>query len=582
MLIELHIENFAIIENLDLQLSPGLIAFTGETGAGKSIMIDAIETLLGGRAEAIQVRSGEDRASIEAVFSLSEKTSSSLRELLEREDLLEEGEHVILAREVRINGRNVARVNGHSVSASLLREIGSSLIDIHGQSEHLSLLRVAEHLDLLDRFAALQPISSLVPYLKNYKHTYQLIEKLRHELIELRGIEKDAARKEDILNFQIHEIESAHLRPNEDIDLQTERNRLANAKSLAKAAQESLLVLDEGTIEAPTASDLIGQASQALFTLSRLDPDQAYLYENVQNIFENITDLNRNIRDYFENIEFNPKRLDEVEERLALIQLLKRKYGDSISAIQDFLKNAREQLDQISHAEERIVELENRLEALLSRLGEEGKMLSDERRRAASDLENRVEIELSDLQMPGARFKVDFKQQLDENGARISDGTRWAYYPKGLDKIEFLIAPNPGEGFKPLVKIASGGETSRLMLAMKNVLANADEIPTLVFDEIDQGVGGRVGTTVGQKLWRLARQHQVLCITHLPQLAAFGDQHFHIEKRIEMGRTITVVRQISGEERIQELAQMLGGSGAAAFQSAQELLSFAQEFRITS
>ena len=507
-------------------------------------------------------------------------TTLHLQAILEREELLDDSEYITLAREVRINGRNVARVNGRSVSAGLLREISSSLIDIHGQSEHLSLFKVANHLNLLDRFASLQPGLSLNAYLKDYTYSYQQAIKIKHELEELRMIEKDAARREDILRFQINEIESAHLRPEEDRALQVERNRLANAESLAKAAQESLLALDDGTFESPAASDLIGQASEALSTLSKLDPAQTHLLESAQLLFDNLSDLNQSIRIYLENIEFNPKRLDEVEERLASIKLLERKYGNSISVVLQYLDHAREQLDQITHAEERIAQLEIELNQLLTTLGIAGGLLSEERRKAAGNLERWVENELKDLQMAGAKFSVDFGQQEDQNGAFTPDGTRLAFYPNGLDKIEFLIAPNPGEGFKPLVKIASGGETSRLMLAMKNVLAQADEVPTLIFDEIDQGVGGRVGAIVGQKLWTLARQHQVLCITHLPQLAAFGDQHYHIEKQIDQGRTVTVVRQISGEERVRELAQMLGGSGIATFQSAQELLQNAVKIQL--
>lgn len=582
MLIELHIQDFAIIENLDLQLTSGLIAFTGETGAGKSIMIDAIDTLLGGRAEAIQVRSGEDRANIEAVFTIPECSRPHLLQVLEKEDLLDDPEHITLARELRRNGRNIARINGRSVSTSMLREISSALIDIHGQSEHLSLLRVGSHIDLLDRFAALQPESKLTDTLKSYSEMYHQVKVLRQELETLRAVEKEAALKEDILKFQINEIEAAHLHVDEDSHLSAERNRLANAETLARSAQEALISLDEGSSESPAASDLIGRALGDISTLSKLDPLQEKLSENAQLLFESLSDLVRNLRIYLDSIEFNPKRLDAVEERLASIRLLERKYGDSINAILLFLEKAKSQLDQVSHVEERIADLETRINSLLMNLGNEGAILTEERQKAAQKLGEWVENELMDLQMAGARFRVDFQKFEDQNGAFGADGSRLAFYPNGLDKIEFLIAPNPGEGFKPLVKIASGGETSRLMLALKNVLAQADQIPTLIFDEIDQGVGGRVGAIVGQKLWNLARQHQVLCITHLPQLAAFGDQHFHIEKEVDHGRTTTVVKQIQGDERVLELAAMLGGSGMATRKSAEELLQTAKTYQSAS
>lgn len=576
MLTELHIENFAIIERLDVNFASGLVTLTGETGAGKSIIIDAVETVLGGRAETIQVRSGAERASVEAVFRLPENTREMIQAVLVREDLLDEPDFLTLAREVRLNGRNVARVNGRSVNTALLRELGEYLVDVHGQSEHLSLLRVNQHLGLLDRYASTDPHNQLPTVVSTYTQAYQQIQDVQHELDEIRQAERDAARLVDMLTFQIKEIDAAHLHPGEEETLREERNRLANAESLASLAQQALLALDEGTPESPAATDLVGQISQALAALVRLDPTQNSLVEVARSIFENLTDLTRNIHLYLENIEFNPKRLDQVEERLALVQSLKRKYGDTLSAVLEFAANAKRQLEQITHAEERLQELEKQHTELLLSLGRAGTELSQLRHDAAARMEKAIELELVDLHMSGARFKVDFQQQPDMLGAALPDGSRVTYYPTGLEKIEFLIAPNPGEGFKPLTKIASGGETSRLMLALKNVLAKADHIPTLIFDEIDQGIGGRVGATVGQKLWQLGRQHQVLCITHLPQLAAFGDQHFHVEKQIQSGRTLTQLRQLDGEERLVELALMLGGLSEGTMQSARELLQTAQ------
>lgn len=574
MLTELHIENFAIIERLDVDFVTGLITFTGETGAGKSIIIDAVETILGGRAEAVQVRAGAERASVEGHFRIPEASRRPIQAILEREELLDDPDYVTLTREVRLNGRNVARVNGRSVNAGLLREIGEYLVDVHGQSEHLSLLRVNQHLGLLDQYAA--STDGELPRCKDaYRKTYNRLQEVSHELDELHQAERDAARRTDMLTFQIKEIEAARLHPGEEASLREERNRLANAEGLSRLAQQALLALDEGSPEAPAASDLLGSVADALKDLARLDPSQEALNEVAQSIFENLSELSRNLSLYLEGIEFNPRRLDQVEERLVLIQGLKRKYGETIEEVLAFAENAAKQLDQITHAAERLEELDAERQELLDRLGKEGEALSKLRKSAAGTLERSIESELTDLHMSGARFKVDFQRQTDPEGARLPDGSRVADYPTGLERVEFLIAPNPGEGFKPLAKIASGGETSRLMLALKNVLVQADQVPTLIFDEIDQGIGGRVGAIVGQKLWQLGRRHQVLCITHLPQLAAYGEQHFHVEKQIRSDRTVTRIRPLAGEERLVELAAMLGGVSESTLQSARELIEMA-------
>lgn len=570
MLSELHIENFAIIEKLDLNFSAGLMIFTGETGAGKSILIDAVETLLGGRADAAQVRSQSERASVEGVFRFPAAARTALHSLLSQEDLLDDPDYVVLGREIRLNGRNVARVNGRIVSAALLREIGEQLVDVHGQSEHLSLLKVSQHLFLLDRFAGVET------ELGDYRQTHQLLQQTRRALAELRQAEKDAARRSDTLLFQISEIEAAHLKADEEDSLKDERNRLANAEGLASLVQEALVALDEGSPEAPAATDLLGQVAHALNSLARLDPSQAQLNEQAAALSESLSELSRELHAYHETIEFNPRRLDQVEERLGLLHNLKRKYGDTLEEVLAYAAKASQELEAITHAGERIQELEAKEEELLQQLGRQGELLSQRRHAQAKELARRVENELSELHMSSARFQVDFQQRPDPNGAPLASGQRVAFDSHGLEKVEFLIAPNPGEGFKPLVKIASGGETSRLMLALKNVLAKADQVPTLIFDEIDQGIGGRVGTVVGQKLWSLANQHQVLCVTHLPQLAAFGQKHFHVTKLVQEGRTSTQVEDLQGEARLLELAQMFGEISQGTLQSAKDLLDAVQ------
>jgi DNA repair protein RecN (Recombination protein N) len=570
MLTELRIENFAIIDQLELRPSSGLIILTGETGAGKSIILDAVEMLVGGRAEATAIRADAELALVEGIFKLSGAEKSAVHEILTREEMLDDPDYVTLSREVRREGRNIARVNGRTVNAGLLKELGALLVDIHGQSEHLSLLDTRAHLGLLDRFA------SVGPTLSAYRETYRQLQSVRRELKELREAQADAERRTELLTYQADEIEAARLKPGEEDELRQERDRLANAESLATLAQQALAVLDEGNPEAPAATDLIGQASQALSNLSRIDTSQAALSDQAQNLEETLADLAHSLRDYLETIEFNPKRLEVVEERLDLIHRLTRKYGGTIEAVIAFAADARQQLDKISHATERTDELEKQETQLLNKLAEQGRLLSEKRKEAAALLGKGIESELENLRMASASFAVDFQTKPDKAGIPLSDEERVAFDQTGFDRVEFLVAPNPGEGLKPLAKIASGGETSRLMLALKNVLAQADQIPSLIFDEIDQGIGGRVGLVVGYKLWNLGRNHQVFCVTHLPQLAAFGDQHYQVQKLVKDGRTLTRIEKLEGDSRLLELAQMLGQVGEGTLRSAHEILQTAQ------
>ncbi|MBN2500426.1 MAG: DNA repair protein RecN [Anaerolineales bacterium] len=566
MLTELRIENFAIINYLELEFGSGLVTLTGETGAGKSIIIDAVETLLGVRADTSLIRSGADRSNVEGAFRISEAVREPVHEILKREFLLDDPNYVVLAREFRSEGRNVARVNGRTVNLGLLRELGELLIDLHGQSEHLSLLRVKSHLGLLDRFAEVDV------EMDAYKTTYKALQAVRKELNDLRQSEKDAARRAEMLTFQVEEITAANLKPDEEAGLREERTRLANAEKLANLANTALAALDEGDMQTPAATDRVGEIVQALTALTKVDAAQARFQERAEEVFTLLTDLALELRDYLEEIEFNPRRLDVVEDRLEMIHNLKRKYGETIPEIIAFGEQAQKDLDEITHAEERIVELETKEAALLKELAEKGAALSARRHAAADQMAQAIEQQLDDLRMDSARFSVDFQTKPDPKGVSLSNGDTVAFDHTGYESIEFLVETNPGEGFKPLVKVASGGETARLMLALKNVLASADQTPTLIFDEIDQGIGGRVGAVVGQKLWQLARTHQVLCVTHLPQLAGFGDQHYKVDKLVEDGRTTTAVQHLEGEARLVELAHMLGEVSEGTLQSANEIL----------
>jgi DNA repair protein RecN (Recombination protein N) len=570
MLTELRIQDFAIIDDLRLNLDSGFTVFTGETGAGKSIIIDAVEMLLGGRADSTMVRSGAEVAIIEGAFRLDSSVQNEVNQILERESLLDDSKYLMLGREIRRQGRNICRVNGRTVSLNLLRELGEWLVDVHGQSEHLSLLRVGEHLQLLDRYAQAEDLRN------SFMEAYHVLGKVRREMSELRQREREAASRADLLTYQLNEIESAALQPGEETELIAERARLANAEQLATLAEQAIAALDEGLSDREAISDLLGQATQALTGLAKIDGSMEGIKAEAQALVEQSSDLARRLRVYREGIEYNPQRLDQVEERLGLLHSLQRKYGDGIEAVLGYAVSARAELEAITHSEERLQDLEAEETRLLSRIGELGQELSHVRREAGEQLEHAIEEELTDLRMEGANFGVDLSWDDDAQGAPVGD-RRVAFSPMGFDQVEFLVAPNPGEGLKPLVKIASGGETSRLMLGLKSVLVRADRTPTLIFDEIDQGIGGRVGAIVGRKLWGVAQNHQVLCVTHLPQLGAFGDQHFKIRKEVQGGRTVTLANRLTDDERLPELASMLGGVSEPNLESAADLLRQASE-----
>jgi DNA repair protein RecN (Recombination protein N) len=565
MLRELRLRNFAIIDELDLRFEQGLFVLTGETGAGKSIIVDAIELLLGGRGDTGVIRSGEEIASVEGEFSLNEASLADVRGILEPEGLWEEGTTLTLAREVRREGRNIVRVNGRAVNLTILREVGQMLVDVHGQSEHLSLLRTREHLRLLDRFAGLEEER------KEFSLRVEVLRAVREELSQIRSGERDAARRADMLNYQIAEIEAARIVTGEETALVEERTRLANSEQLATLAEQAIEALDSEEEESRPASGALGQAARTLAQLAKIDPAMRATGENAQAVLDQTAELAKELRLYRESIEFNPKRLEQVEERVELLHTLKRKYGDTLELVQAHSMNARKELDGITHSDERRAELEAREHDLLAELGRMGAEISARRAKAAEELALGIEAELAELRMAGARFSVDRRQEESPDGAIVGD-KRVAFDSTGLDRIEFLVAPNPGEGLKPLAKVASGGETSRLMLALKSVLAQADRTPTLIFDEIDQGIGGRVGMVVGRKLWQLTQSHQVFCVTHLPQLAAYGDRHLKVEKIVTGKRTQTLVKLLHARDRVAELAVMLGTLSETTRESAEEIL----------
>jgi DNA repair protein RecN (Recombination protein N) len=573
MLSELIIRNFAIIDDLRMQFAHGFVVLTGETGAGKSIILDAVSLILGGRADSSMVRAGSERATVEAAFSLPQMLKESLVPLLKREGLENEDENLLsLGREVRQNGRTVSRVNGRSVSLSLMRQIAEPLVDIHGQGEHLSLLKPRAHLPLLDSYGRLDSLRQA------FSAEVELLRQMQNELASLQQDERLIAQRIDMLQYQIREIGAAELQVGEEEELRKERTRLANAEQLNRLAVEitaELIGLDDDT---PAATDLLGKAERALGQLARLDGSKSTLLENLQGISFQLNELAAEVQDYQQKLEFNPQRLNEVEERLELINTLKRKYGDSIVKVLATRDLAEAQLERISHNEDRIAMLEEGQERLLRQIGRLGEDLSKKRQDTAQRLSSAVEKQLNDLQLAGARFEVQLARELDADGAYIDDA-RYAFDATGIDRAEFIISANPGEPLKPVAKVASGGETARLMLALKTALAEVDSTPTLIFDEIDQGIGGRVGGVVGRKLWRLttAGNHQVIVVTHLPQLAGYGDVHFHVSKHVINGRTSTAVTNLDVSGRIGELADMLGTSGISAVGGAEAILRQVQD-----
>ncbi len=574
MLKEIHIRNFVLIEALDLEFSGGFNVFTGETGAGKSIILDALSVVLGEKADTSFIREGTKRASIEAVFDYGSRRDE-ITEILEREDLMPEDDddELILAREIRDGGRSTARVNGSAVSIAVVQELGALLVDIHGQSEHLSLLKPASHIRLVDQFAGNGDL------LKEYRGVYKKYLAVSKELRELRSGEEEALRQQDILNYQLNEITSAELSADEEEKLQKDRERFANAEKIIKSAHQGLQALNGRSEERPGIIDQLSVLEDALDSMAGYDETLQPLCEAVVTAADQLNDVLDALQKYKASLGYSPRKVNQIEERMQLYFSLKRKYGGTVEAVLEFAENAKRKLGLITNADARSSELETERQSLLDRLAELAAELSEKRTAAAKLISQGVEKELDDLRMPSAKFEVTMDRFPAEDGLADKNGGTWAFGDNGYDRVEFLISPNPGEGLKPLAKVASGGETSRVMLALKNTLAKADTIPTMVFDEIDQGIGGRVGALVGEKLWELGQYHQVICITHLPQLAALRDAHFHVRKQIEDGRTQTVVTPLTEDESLHEMAALLGSDSEENEQAVTAMLKDAEQFK---
>ena len=575
MLKEISIQNFAIIESLNLEFTSGFNVFTGETGAGKSIILDALSIVLGEKADVSFVREGTKRASIEAIFDYGSRRDEIV-EVLEREDLLPDDgiEEVSLSRDIRLEGRSTARVNGHAVSLSVLQEVGSLLVDIHGQSEHLSLLKPSSHIRLVDQFAGNEEL------LKEYRGLYRKYLAVVKNLKALRDGEAEALRQQDILSYQVNEINAAELSVDEEESLNREREKMQNSEKIAKLLHQGLAALQGRSEERPGILDKMDELDSALDGLISYDESLQPLYDAVVNAADQMNDVLDKLQRYKSGLGFSSRRRNQIEERLALYFSLKRKYGGTVEAVLAFGKDAERKLSLITDAGKQIEELEAEKAELLEKLSVLAVKLSERRSAAALQISRGVENELDDLRMPAARFEVLMETVPAADGLKDNEGNKLSFTDTGFDRVEFLIAPNPGEGLKPLAKVASGGETSRLMLALKNTLAQADTIPTMVFDEIDQGIGGRIGALVGEKLWELSRYHQVICITHLPQLAALYDSHFHVHKQISENRTQTVVTRLDAEHSLHELASLLGADNGENVQAVKAMLKESSDFKV--
>lgn len=573
MLTHLAIENFAIIDRIELELGPGLVCLTGETGTGKSIVIDAVGGLLGNRLGPEVIRAGASHARIEGIFQID--SNQALAHVLDEFGITIDDEMLIVSRDVARSGRSIARVNGRAVPVSLLQRVGRYLIDLHGQGDHLTLLRVSEHTNFLDGYAETAGLRQKVADI------VARITAIRTERHDLLRDQREIARQQDLLRFQVEEIQAANLQTGEDDALHQERLLLVNSEKLVSATNAVREALSEA--EGLAALDRLGQASASLADIVRIDSTLESEQQVLETAIDQLTELSRRLRQYRDQIEFSPDRLQELEERLDLIRALQRKYGPTIPDIIDFGKAAGFRLEQLVHHDERVEELSAQESALLGQLAGAALTLSQARQSAANGLATDLERELAELNMPHARFHVDIRQELDPNeGVPLPDGRRVAFDSTGIDQIEFQIATNPGEGFKPLVRVVSGGETARLMLALKSVLARADTVPTLIFDEVDAGIGGQTAVVVGRKLAALAQERQIICVTHLSQIAAFGDCHVAVSKRVSDGRTTTHVKVLEQDERVDELASMVGGqSGHSSTRAhARDMLLLAEDWKV--
>ena len=559
MLSLLHIENIAIIESADISFDGGFNVLTGETGAGKSIVIDAISAVLGERTSRELIRTGAKSALVNAVF-----TGDLPLQWLEDNGFPLDGEELMLQREIQGDGRNVCRVNGRPLTVAQLRELGRQLLNIHGQHDGQQLLDPDCHLGYLDSFGKTAAL------LEDYQAAYRSMAELRKKIAGLEMDEAERSRRVDTLEYQIKELERADLKPGEDEELDARKNLLRSSGKLMEAIQEAMFALSGGE-DSRGACDLISEAEGSIRSVTRLGPQLEELGEKLTSLRFAADDAAETLRDFADEFDFSPEELDRLESRLDVIYRLKKKYGPTVADMLDYLEKCRAELEQIQDADDTIQRLEKELDKARKEARKRGEALSKARKKAADELQKRVQEELRQLDMPKVQFVTEFAPSPGQDGM---DDT-------GMDQVQFLMSANLGEALKPIQKVASGGELARIMLALKNVLAEDDGVGSLVFDEVDTGVSGRAAQKVAEKMADVAGRKQVLCVTHLPQIAAMADTHFSVEKGEKKGRTFTNVARLDRQGRVEELARLIGGAAVTDVlrRSAEELLEQAEAYR---
>lgn len=554
MLEHLHIRNVALIKESEISFGDGLNILTGETGAGKSMIIDSLQFALGGRAGKDFLRHGEKQAAVEALFS--EQSQALTEKLAENGIAPEEDGTLLITRTLSEAGKSVCRINGSTVTVGMLKEIAEDMIDIYGQHEHQSLLNPVKHIRLLDRFCG----AGFGEAMEEYKNSRQRLKDLEKQLAILIGDESQREQRMDMLLFQKEEIEAAELREGEEDALLEQKKRLSSMERLIRLTGESITLLYDGDDRAPSACDQLGDALAKLQEAAEYDAALSPLADALADGYAAVEDCARELKREAEKQEADPEELERIEERLQLFYKLKRKYGGSIEAVLEFYEKAVQELEFLSNSSEKAAELSAEKAEEEKRLSALAETLTARRRATAEQVEEQIETALHDMEMKHARFHIQIEEKAD-----------WG--ADGKDKVEFLISANAGELLKPLAKIASGGEMSRVMLALKTVLVDADEIGTFIFDEIDTGVSGRTARRVGEKMRFLGGKRQLLCITHLPQIAAMADNHFLIEKESDAGETVTRVTALDEEGAVREVARLMNDVTETTLAAARELLA---------
>ena len=547
MIQELRIKNFVLVEEMSLKFDRGLNVLTGETGAGKSILIDALSGVLGEKMSTDMIRTGFEKSALEGVFDIG--GLPQVRAILDESGIDCDDDTLVLKRELFSSGKGRCFANATPIPITRLKEISDYLVDIHGQNEHQNIARIAKHREILDGFAVHPALLERINAL--YLRLFELKEALSSQEID----EREKARRIEYLSFAIREIDAAKLAPQEEEELKNESHILSNAEKIfTDINTASGLLKSEGGI-LPS----LKRAEQCLSSVSRYDSNVSDVLDGIRNSLYSLEDAAQFLRDYESGINFSPQRVNEVEERLSLIASLRKKYGNTVPEILEYAEKSRRELEAISTSEERIGALKADYQKAVKEAKSVALELSESRKKAAKVLEVKVMAELKDLAMGGTSFKVSITRETSPEGEIEADSNKYVLYPHGIDRVEFLIAANEGEDLKQLRRVASGGEMSRIMLALKNVLLSTDIVESLIFDEVDAGIGGKTADIVGRKLKALSKNRQVLVITHLPQIAAMSDIHFIVQKNVTSSRTVTMVKRLNRTEKIREIARMLSG-----------------------